>query len=75
MNDGPMETVEYMWINIWCMLDWITGFCHKTAEIHFLRISCLTSECTKGDVVVAGGDEVSENSNALQALTFEGQKW
>ena len=41
-NDGPMETVEYMWVNIWCMLDWIIGFCHKTAEIHFLGISCST---------------------------------
>ena len=42
LNDGPMETVEYMWVNIWCMLDWIIGFCHKTAEIHFLGISCST---------------------------------
>ena len=40
LNDGPMETVEYMWVNIWCMLDWIIGFCLKTAEIHFLGISC-----------------------------------
>ena len=36
MYDDPMETVEYMWVNIWCMLDWTIGFCHKTAEIHFL---------------------------------------
>ena len=28
MYDGPMETVEYIWVNIWCMLDWIIGFCH-----------------------------------------------
>ena len=21
MNDGPMETVDYMLVNIWCMLD------------------------------------------------------
>ena len=21
MYDGPMETVEYIWVNIWCMLD------------------------------------------------------
>ena len=42
LNDGPMETVEYMWINIWYMLDWIIGFCHKTAEIHFFGISCST---------------------------------
>ena len=34
--------LEYMWINVWCMLDWIIGFCHKTAEIHFLGISCST---------------------------------
>ena len=41
LNDGSVETVEYMWVNIWCMLDWIV-FCHKTAEIHFLGISCST---------------------------------
>ena len=35
MYDGPKETVEYMWVNIWCMLDWIAGFCCKIAEIHF----------------------------------------
>ena len=40
LNDGPRETVEYMWVNICCMPDWIIGFCHKTAEIHFLGISC-----------------------------------
>ena len=39
LNYGPMETVEYMWVNNRCILDWITGFCHKTAEIHFLGIS------------------------------------
>ena len=33
---------EYMCVNIWCMLDWIIGFCHKTVEIHFLGISCST---------------------------------
>ena len=38
MYDGPKETVEYMWVNTWCMLDWVVGFCHKTAEIHFLGI-------------------------------------
>ena len=25
MNDGAMETVECMWVDIWCMLDWIIG--------------------------------------------------
>ena len=23
MNDGAMETVQHMWVIIWCMLDWI----------------------------------------------------
>ena len=41
MYDGPMETVEHMWVNIWCMLDWTVGFCHKTAEIHFLSIQLI----------------------------------
>ena len=27
--------VEYMWVNIWYMPDWIIGFGHKSAEIHF----------------------------------------
>ena len=30
---------EYMWVNIRCMLDWIIGFGHKTAEIHFFGMS------------------------------------
>ena len=38
MYDGPMETVEYMWVSIWCMLDWTVGFCHKTSEMHFLIV-------------------------------------
>ena len=21
LNYGPMETVKYMWVNVWCMLD------------------------------------------------------
>ena len=33
MYDGPMETVEYSWVNGACLI----GFCHKTAEIHSLR--------------------------------------
>ena len=28
--------------NIWCILDWNIRFCHKTAEIHFVDISCST---------------------------------
>ena len=30
--------VEYMWVNIWCMPDWIIGFGHKSAEIHFFSM-------------------------------------
>ena len=30
---------EYMGVNIRCMLDWIIGFGHKTAEIHFFGMS------------------------------------
>ena len=25
MNDGAMKTVESMWVDIWCMLDWIVA--------------------------------------------------
>ena len=35
MCDGPMETVEYNWVNI-CVC--LTGFCHKTAEMDSLCI-------------------------------------
>ena len=34
MYDSPVETVKYMCVNIWCMLDWIVGL----AEIQFLGI-------------------------------------
>ena len=47
MNDGAMETVECMWVDIWCMMDWIIGLCHKTAEMHFPGMSCSTSEWIK----------------------------
>ena len=30
MQDGPMETVKHMWVNIWCMPDWLAG----RAETH-----------------------------------------
>ena len=46
MNDGAVETVERMLTNIWCMLDLIILFFHKTAKIHFLGISCSLGECT-----------------------------
>ena len=44
MNDGAMETVECLWVDIWCMLDWVIGLCHKTAEMHFPGMGCSTSE-------------------------------
>ena len=47
INDGAMETMECMWKDIWCMLDWIIGSCHKTAEMHFTGMGCSTCECTK----------------------------
>ena len=72
MNDGAMETVEYMWVDFWCMLDWIIVLCHETAEMHLPGMSCSTSEYIKWD---ADGDEVCENSNPLQSLTLEGPTW
>ena len=34
MCHGPMQTVKYMCVNIWCMLDWIVGL----TEIHLLGL-------------------------------------
>ena len=39
--DGPKETVEYVWVNIWCMLDWVVGFCQKFEEIYFFGIQLI----------------------------------
>ena len=47
MNYGAMETVEYMWVDFWCMLDWIIVLCHETAEMHLPGMSCSTSEYIK----------------------------
>ena len=47
MNDGAMKTLECMWVNIWCMLDWIIGLSHKTAEMYFSGLSCSIGECIK----------------------------
>ena len=48
MDKDAVETaLEYMWVDIWYMLDWIIGLCHKTAEIDFPGMSCSTSEYTK----------------------------
>ena len=48
MNSGAMETVECMWVDIWCMLDWIIGsVIMSTAEMHFPGLSGSTSEYIK----------------------------
>ena len=47
MNDGAVEMMEYMWVDIWCLLGWIIRLCHKIAEIHFPGMSFKTSEYTK----------------------------
>ena len=35
MYDALMETLEFIWVNIWCTLDLIVAFCHKTAKNTF----------------------------------------
>ena len=53
MKNDAMETpVEYMWVDIWCMLDWIVGLCYKTAEMHFPGMNRLAGEYTKCDAAV-----------------------
>ena len=47
MNDCGMKTVACIWVDIWCMMDWIIGLCHKAAEMYFSRMSCSTSECIR----------------------------
>ena len=35
MYDYPIETVECIWVNIWCMLDWIwSQNCRNTLLLH-----------------------------------------
>ena len=46
-NDAMENTVEYMWVDIWFMLDWIIGLCKKIAEMYFPGMSSSTSEYTK----------------------------
>ena len=41
MYDGSIETVKYIWVNFWYMIDWIVGFCYKVAEIHFFGIQLI----------------------------------
>ena len=39
--------------------------CRKTAEIHFPDMSCSTREYTNCDAVLANGDKICENLNAM----------
>ena len=35
MSDCPIETVKYIWVNIWCMLGWILSQnCRNTLPLH-----------------------------------------
>ena len=62
MYDGPMETFEYIWVNIWSRLSGIIGFYHTVGHS---GIELISEEYTKRDSVVAGRDKLSENLNAL----------
>ena len=59
--------VEHMWVNIRHMLDWSQN-CRNALVSH----ECSTSDCTKWDADMAGGDKLSENSNPLLSLAFDG---
>ena len=61
-----------MWVNIQCTLDWIIGFGHKTAEIHFFDMSV---QLVSAQNEVAGGDELSKNSKPLVGLVFDDTTW
>ena len=58
MYYGPKETLEYMQVNIWCMLDWIVGFCHKIAEIYFPGIT--RTYILKAELKTDAGQTVKE---------------
>ena len=60
--------VEYMWVNTWWMHSVHARNCRNTRLWH----ECSTSECTKWDAAMAGGDELTENSNPLIGLEFDG---
>ena len=47
MSNGTMETVEYTWVDMWCMQYWIIGLCHKTVEVYLSAVSCSTGGYTK----------------------------
>ena len=62
INDGAMESMECIWVDIWYMLDWIIGLCHKMAEMHFPGMGCSTSEtllCLTEMELIASGKSQS----------------
>ena len=51
MTDGLTETVKYIWVNIWCMLDWIfSQNCRNSLPLH--TSDQLSEECKILDAVV-----------------------
>ena len=69
MHDDPMDTTEYICVNIWCMLDWILSQNYKnTLPLH--TIHQLARSAKKG-AVVTGGDKICENSNSWQVCNFD----
>ena len=51
MCDGPIETVKYIWVNTWCILDWILPQdCRNTLPLH--RTDQLREECKNLDAIV-----------------------
>ena len=61
-------------VNIWWILDWILSQnCRNTLPLH--TVDQLVSSAKKQVAVVAGGDEMCENSNLLHGLTFDSTMW
>ena len=44
MYDGIVETVEQIWVSIWCMLDGIAELCHKTETN---TLTCYAEHCQR----------------------------
>ena len=77
VNNGPMETIMLNtcgWIySVHARLDnWIWSQNYRNT---LLWHECSTSECTKWDAVMAGGDELGKNSNPLLGLAFDATTW
>ena len=64
-----------MWVNIWCMLDWIIGFGHKTVEIRFLSTSAQLVSAQNETLLWLAGMNKVKHSNPLLGLAFDGTTW